>query len=66
MTISEIRYARRWNEWKRGEVRIIRTLDCYQIQSQVGAMRRKHPECAVWRWSTRKLDDGSVEVRRVM
>jgi len=66
MTTSEIRYARRWNEWQLGEVRIIRTLDCYQIQSQVGTMRRKHPECAAWRWSTRKLDDGSVEVRRVM
>jgi hypothetical protein len=64
--ISEIRYARRWYEWKLGETRIIRTLNCWQVQSQVGKVRKKRPECAGWRWSTRKLDDGSVEVRRVM
>lgn len=52
-------------EWKLGETRIIRTLDCWQIQSQVGKVRKKHPECAAWRLTTRKLDDGSVEVRRV-
>jgi len=66
MQLSETRYARRWHEWKLGETRIIRTLDCWQIQSQVGKVRKKRPECAALRWTTRKLDDGSVEVRRVM
>jgi hypothetical protein len=36
------------------------------VQSQVGKMRKKHPECSGWRWATRTLSDGNLEVRRVM
>lgn len=61
---TAIRYARMWHEWRLGESRIIRTLDRYQIQSQVGKCRKKHPECIEWRWTTKTLPDG-VEVTRV-
>lgn len=61
---TEIRYARRWHEWRVGEERMIRTLNCYQVQSQVGKVRKKHPECRTWRWSTRSVDGGLL-VRRI-
>jgi|GEM_PF-6096408 len=57
--------ARRWHEWQVGEQRIIRTLDCYQVQSQVGKFRKKHPECREWRWSTRSIEGGAIVVKRI-
>jgi hypothetical protein len=65
MTTTRPPIARNWIGMQVGDTKIIRTLDCYQVQSQVGKVRKKHPECSDWRWSTRSLPDGSIEVRRV-
>lgn len=57
--------VRNWHLMQVGDQKTIRTLDCYQIQSQVGKVRSKRPECREWRWSTRTQPDGSVLVERV-
>lgn len=61
---TAIRIARRWHEWKLNEQRILRTLDCYELQKQVGKFRERHPECREWRWRTKTIQGGML-VQRV-
>lgn len=58
------RIARRWDECEIGEQWLLRTLDCYGVQKQVGKFRERHPLCAGWKWTTRSVA-GGVIVKRV-
>jgi hypothetical protein len=54
---STTRYARDWHTMQIGDIREIRTLTCYQVQSQVHWVRKRRPECRDWRWRTRTTGD---------
>jgi hypothetical protein len=50
-------YARAWHLMQVGDIREICTLTCYQVQSQLGKVRQRRPECRDWRWRTRTAGD---------
>ena len=59
------KFPRLWHTMKVGDTRRIETLTTYQVQSQVGKVRKRYQRCAEWRWATRTLADGSLLVERV-
>ena len=59
-----MKYSRAWHTMKPGDVRIIRTLSVFQIHCQVSMVRKRHRECADWRWSAKTFLD-HVRVERV-
>jgi hypothetical protein len=63
--MAAVRYAREWQAMQVGDRRVIRTLTCYQVQSQVGNLRRRHPEYRQRRWATRTQQDGTLLVTRI-
>ena len=61
---GEVKYSRAWHTMRQGDVRIIRTLSVFQIHCQVSMVRKRHRECADWRWSAKTFID-HVRVERV-
>ena len=59
-----MKYSQAWHTMRQGDVRIIRTLTVFQVHCQVSMVRKRHRECADWRWSAKTFID-HVRVERV-